>query len=377
MTVKAESLPARPAARWSDRLLILLFAVFILLPVTLHLTGVAQTTARDEMRNLVQRPRLPMTLDAWRSFGSQIDSYVSDHFGLRPYLLAAANRLNFAVRLPGGGNRVALLGKDDWLYWRNDIEQHSGLKLLGQWEIDAWTRSLDHLHDWLASQGIRFVFVIAPDKSEIYPEHLPDGVPAAPFTALDQLAAALSAQKKFDFIDLRLLLKAAKSQGQLYYKTDSHWNSLGAHLALERVLQGRLPPGDALPAFADYNLDPKPFAGDLVQLLGLSCCISEPRGELVRKFPDPVKDSGFAVKDGQEARWVDTTHRDLPPIFVYGDSFSDAWLAPLSDVASRVVYRRNDHPLHASEVLAEKPGLFIYEIVQRRVSEPPQPLVSP
>ena len=36
----------------------------------------------------------------------------------------------------------------------------------------------------------------------------------------------------------------------------------------------------------------------------------------------------------------------------------------------------NDHP-PASEVLAEKPGLFIYEIVQRRVSEPPQPLVSP
>ena len=98
--------------------------------MTLHLTGIAQTTARDEMRNLVQRPRLPTTLTAWRNFGAQIDSYVSDHFGLRPYLLAAANRLNFAVRLPGGGNRVALLGKDDWLYWRNDIEQHSGLRLL-------------------------------------------------------------------------------------------------------------------------------------------------------------------------------------------------------------------------------------------------------
>src|SRR5207245_11211221 len=119
----------------------------------------------------------------------------------------------------------------------------------------------------------------------------------------------------------------------------------------------------------------KPFACALVQLLGLSCCISEPRGELLRKFADPVKDSGFAVKDGQEARWVDTTHRDLPAIFVYGDSFSDAWLAPLSDVARRVVYRRNDYPLHASEVLAEKPGLLISEIVQCRVDEARQPLV--
>jgi hypothetical protein len=126
------------------------------------------------------------------------------------------------------------------------------------------------------------------------------------------------------------------------------------------------------PAFADYDLDPKPFAGDLVQLLGL--LHQRARGELVRK-PRSGQASGFAAATGEARR------RHHPPrspaIFVYGDSFSDAWLAPLSDVASRVVYRRNDHPLHASEVLAEKPGLFIYEIVQRRVSEPPQPLVSP
>ena len=38
--------------------------------------------------------------------------------------------------------------------------------------------NLDRLHDWLATKGIRFVFVVAPDKSEIYPEHLPEGVPA-------------------------------------------------------------------------------------------------------------------------------------------------------------------------------------------------------
>jgi hypothetical protein len=143
------------------------------------------------------------------------------------------------------------------------------------------------------------------------------------------------------------------------------------------LLYGRQPPGVSLPGFSDYRRDPKPFAGDLVQLLGLSCCISEPSGELIRSFPDPVKDSGFKMKDGQEVRWVDTTHKELPAIFVYGDSFSDAWLAPLADVASRVAYRRNDHPLHASDIEAEKPALFIYEVVQRRVSEAPRPLVFP
>ena len=377
MAVKAEVTGMLDAPRWRDSLLVALFAAFLLLPVTLQILGIGQTTARDEMRELVERPGFPTTLDAWRSFGSRVDAYVSDRFGLRQYLLAAANRLNFAVPLPGGANRVVLLGKDGWLFWRNDIEQHSGLRLLGQWEIENWLRNLGRLRDWLASLGIRFVFVVAPDKSEIYPEHLPDGVPAAPFTALDQLTAALEAQRRFDFIDLRPLLKTAKAEDQIYYKTDSHWNSRGAYLALAMVLQGRLPQGVSLPVFADYRLDPRPFAGDLVQLLGLDCCISEPSGELIRNFPDPIKDSGFKMKDGQEARWIDTTHKELPPIFVYGDSFSDAWLAPLADVTGRVVYRRNDHPVHASEIEAEKPGLFIYEIVQRRVSETPQPLVFP
>jgi hypothetical protein len=363
--------------RWRDSLLVALFAALLLLPATLQILGIGQTTARDEMRELVQRPRFPTTLDAWRSFGSRVDAYVSDRFGLRQYLLAAANRANFTLPLPGGPNRIVLLGKDDWLLWRYDIEQHSGLRLLGQLEIDDWLQTLGYLHDWLASKGIRFVFVVAPDKSEIYPEHLPDGVPAAPFTALDQLMAALAGQSRFDFIDLRPLLKAAKAKDEIYYKTDSHWNSLGAYLALARVLQGRLPQGASLPPFADYRLDPRPFAGDLVQLLGLNCCISEPRGELIRNFPDPIKHSGFEMKDGQEARWIDTTHKELAPIFVYGDSFSDAWMDLLADVTSRVVYRRNDHPLHASEIEAEKPGLFIYEVVQRRVSETPQPLVFP
>jgi hypothetical protein len=64
----------------------------------------------------------------------------------------------------------------------------------------------------------------------------------------------------------------------------------------------QLPEGVSLPAFGAYRLDLGPFAGDLVQLLGLDCCISEPQGKLIRNFPDPIKDSGFAMNDGQDTR---------------------------------------------------------------------------
>ncbi|HEY2112818.1 MAG TPA: hypothetical protein VGH25_13935, partial [Dongiaceae bacterium] len=85
MAVRAEVMGMGMAGtlRRRDGLLVTLFATFLLLPATLQILAVRQTTARDEMRELVERPRFPTTLDAWRSFGSRVDAYVSNRFGLR------------------------------------------------------------------------------------------------------------------------------------------------------------------------------------------------------------------------------------------------------------------------------------------------------
>ncbi|HYP62861.1 MAG TPA: hypothetical protein VEQ16_03185, partial [Acidocella sp.] len=61
MAVKAEVTGMLDAPRWRDSLLVALFAAFLLLPVTLQAFGIGQTTARDEMRELVERPRFPTT----------------------------------------------------------------------------------------------------------------------------------------------------------------------------------------------------------------------------------------------------------------------------------------------------------------------------
>ncbi|HZT18912.1 MAG TPA: hypothetical protein VFA23_05870 [Dongiaceae bacterium] len=344
----------------------------ISLPAVLHLAGVAQSSARDELRELAERPRFPTSTGAWRAFSARLDAYLADRFGLKPELVSAARHLSFTFRLPLV--QSVIVGKDGWLYWggHQELEQHAGLRLLSRAEIDRWIDTLRHYHDWLAARGIRFVFVLAPDKSEIYPEHLPDGIPASPVTPADQLLSALAKQGVIDAVDLRPVMRQAKSRGTLYYKFDSHWKPAAAYIGLKKVLEGRWP--IPLPPLSDYRLDPKPLGGDLARLAGLECCVSEPSEDLLRTFPDPVVSRTGSGDPLQVGYRIVTRHKDYPSIFLCNDSFGDRWSVPLADVAYRIVFRRNDRPCKASAVEAEKPDLFIFEAVQRLLSEPPQPL---
>jgi alginate O-acetyltransferase complex protein AlgJ len=368
----AAAAPSRNRGR--DLLLVALFTLFLLTPAALHILGIGQSTARDEMRDLVVRPRFPTSLGAWRALGGELDAYLADRFGLRPALVTAANRLSFAFRLPAGKSVIA--GRDDWLYsnFYGEIDQYAGLQLLSQAQIAAWVTALKRERDWLAARGIKFLFVIVPDKSEIYPEHLPEGLPRGRLTPADQILAALKRDGTIDFVDLAPVLRAAKATGQIYYRTDNHWNPTGAYHGLAAVMRGRWPAGITLPPLADYRIDPTPFYGPLAMFLKLQCCIREPRNDLVRTFPDPVTaQDGLAAPDAQGA-WINTDHAQDPSIFLIADSFSWAWFQLLPDVARRVVYRRHGQTIPTALIEKEKPAILIYELTESYLVGPPDRL---
>jgi hypothetical protein len=77
-----------------------------------------------------------------------------------------------------------------------------------------------------------FRVMLGPDKATIYPEFLPDWAQPAAATATDTLLANV---KRGLYVDTRPALRTAKSQfsESLYYKTDTHWNSLGAWVAFQ------------------------------------------------------------------------------------------------------------------------------------------------
>lgn len=130
----------------------------------------------------------------------------------------------------------AIIGKHDWLYLGDEFEKTITTRRHGSTaeaaeaalKIGLATKSWQQ---WLKSKGVRLYRVmLAPDKSTIYPEFLPDWAQPAADSATNTLLANVSQGL---YVDTRPALRAAKSQFSepLYSKTDTHWNSLGAWVA--------------------------------------------------------------------------------------------------------------------------------------------------
>ncbi len=362
----------RSPASKSDLVLAILFTLSIGLPGTLQLAGLAQSTPQDEQRSLAALPAFPIATDRWRSFAAELNAYLADRIGLRPAMVEAGHRLRSLLRLPASD--LALVGQDGWLFYAGaqEVEQHTGLRLLSAAEISQWLDSLAIMHRELAARGIRFVFVIAPDKSTIYPEKLPRGINLAERMPADQLMAALAMQQPgVDVVDLRPVLQMAKSSGELYYRTDTHWNGIGAYVGLKAVVDGRWPDGIRLPPLSDYKVDNEPMTGDLEKMAQLNCCTSEPHVRLV-----PAPGTVLQYSDaGQASALVETRlespRQNYPYILIFGDSFDVGWEPLLPDVVHRAVFIHNGQPFPLAFIEREKPAIVIYETVQRYLINPP------
>jgi hypothetical protein len=180
--------------------------------------------------------------------------------------------------------KQVIIGRDGWLYL-GDLHQQTLTVdrrppskadfVLGQ-EIGRAAEAWDA---YLSSKGVKlFRVMIAPNKSTIYPEFLPLWAKQSAPNATDALLAGTGTAH---YVDLRGPLLAAKENQPeaLYYKTDSHWNSLGAGVAFRAFAQqvGPAAPEIQWPSQKVYELnrvDPRGGA-DLAGFLRLTADLSD------------------------------------------------------------------------------------------------------
>ncbi len=193
-----------------------------------------------------------------------------------------AARLLYPLGISTSPNQV-IIGREGWLYLGDQYEQtvtvdRSPLTLseieLGK-QIGAATEAWEA---YLSNRGVKlFRIMIAPNKSTIYPEYLPVWAKPTSPNATDALFAGAGSMR---YVDLRGPLLAAKADQReaLYYKTDTHWNFLGAGIAFRAFAQqvGDVP-DLRWPADRAYELSrvfPR-TGGDLADLLRLSASFAD------------------------------------------------------------------------------------------------------
>jgi hypothetical protein len=258
--------------RAADRGLTTLFLVLLATPLPL---GLALRAAAG----------LPPSNSQPRAAGAE--AWLTDRLAGRDALVRGAARVKVHGLGVSATPRV-ILGTGGWLFLRPEAEPNylrPDDPALDD-RLRRWRSVLLARRDWLAARGVRYLVVVAPEKSSVYPEFLPavDRRPAP--TPLDRLLTLLPDDATWRVLDLRSPLARAKAEGDVYYRTDTHWNDHGGRAAAATVLAALadwFP--DLTPASADWPApESEDFShGDLARLLGLD-------GELhesVPRFPKP------------------------------------------------------------------------------------------
>jgi alginate O-acetyltransferase complex protein AlgJ len=236
--------PSTNRARLADRLAIALFAAFLAVPFVGFLVRDPVQPA-NENRPLHPRPDWPTKRWQWITFPFTFDRYFNDRVGFRPELLGLRRR----VLLDALGDSTADLvwvGRDGWLF-TNSIGPNNLPMPPAEVEqrLAGWVDALRARHDWLAARGIRYVVVVAPEKSSIYPEFLPETIRRHP---PPEIGAILRERLGPEIIlDPADAIRAAKpTTPRLYFQFDTHWIDPGAFIAY-RELGDRL--ARAVPGF--------------------------------------------------------------------------------------------------------------------------------
>lgn len=126
-------------------------------------------------------------------------------------------------------------GKDDWLFLGNEYENTvAKIKLAtvpnGD-QIEATKEVFSNIAAAGSKHNTKFFLIVGPNKSSIYPEYLPNGLIPS-----DKKYSSFFLDRLKEVPNLTVydptndLLTLKKSEGILYWMTDTHWNAKGAFL---------------------------------------------------------------------------------------------------------------------------------------------------
>lgn len=371
-------LPERRRPMWFGAALVVLFVTTLWIALIGSIRD--RAVLAEENRLPAALPEPSAKLEDWLGFPRRFEHYFNDHFGSRDRLLALDHWTKAAIFGVSSAPTV-LIGKQGWLYFTGE-----DAKALDRWyrgiggftdaEIAALRSELLRRREFLDHLGIPYVVVVVPEKYSVYPEFLPDWVKrVTPTTALDRIADDLAHHPELHFLDLRPALRLSKQNERVYYKTDSHWNFVGATTGyrvlmaeIERVLPGlsTMPP---MRASFDPGVDF--YSGDLSRMIGATERFREddiaPLGKILADTSHCAKRDSAGETPGFEFYAYGCPNPPRYRALVYRDSMAIPLIPLLSENFARSTYV-STHTMDPALVERLKPDIVIEEIVERALN---------
>ncbi len=307
------------------------------------------------------------------NIGTEFDDYFTKSIPFRPQVITAQNAL--AAGLLRKESNDVITGSNGWLFTGESVDEYIGVRKSDR-SIHNIAETIRIMQKSVTEQGANFVFTVAANKNEIYPEYMPAGYIKNEKNTLSVLEKYLK-DDKINYVSLKdEMLKQKNNEIQLYLQTDTHWNGLGALYGYNAVMNGL---GSEHESFSgtDYSVK-NDWEGDIAKILYPSAppkCsqyyfdidVSKVRFMQPRtgqKNDELLKD---LMSDKEEN---DTNIRTVNPggkgsLYISRDSFSRAMLPYLiTNYKSTYITRTRGFDLKDT---AGKYNDIVYEMVERKL----------
>lgn len=169
-----------------------------------------------------------------------------------------------------------LLGKEDWLFYKTEndgypIYDYMGINHFSEEELAAMADNLLATRDYLENEkGITFIATTIPNKEIIYEEYMPDTIARVNAVSRgEQLANYIKENTDIRYVYPKQEFIEQKENYPLFYKTDTHWNHIGAFVGVQELFK-ELYGDSASPDSVIFEEMESDFAGDLSVIAGIS-----------------------------------------------------------------------------------------------------------
>lgn len=352
--------------------ILIIFIVLLLCPTLDWFWRIDPFSYHNENRKLAERPTIPRSLESLQKFPKEFQSYFNDNFGFRNLLVRGNYFIKYRLLGVSPSSQV-LIGKNGWLFNTGDgeIEDYRRITRFTEEQLRRWTLNLELKKMWLEQQGIRYLLVVAPNKSTIYPEFLPDSYSRVrDVSAIDEFLEYVRKKTHVDVIDLREKLTSAKSTETVYFKTDTHWNNYGAFVAYSEIIK---PIATWFPKliplkFDDFSIEKKREAsGDLAGMIGGLEFLSDDQYNFTPKktFTTTLVEKN---KKQRDPFTIEKNDNRLPRAVIFRDSFFTALVPFIAENfrGSRYYWQRWDAQTPMVEIIGRhRPDIVIEEVVER------------
>jgi len=217
---------------------IAIFLFLIILPLLQQHFNIFQYKPLDEKRYRLTMPPGNMLTGLFQEnsqYAHDYEKYYNDNYGLRDNFIRLKNQIDYTFFKVSD---EVLVGKNNFLFYKNVVEKEK--IYIEQIEEQAFLTSQNSLlkiNSQLKSKDILFVVLPIPMKDSLYSElYIKRSTQIPSATRFDRLLSFLQSHPEIKTIPAKEVLLETKKNYPVFYKTDFHWNDIGAHFLSQETI---------------------------------------------------------------------------------------------------------------------------------------------